>query len=87
MGLRTEHLEVVAANVELDNSAITAVATLDRVEHLGDQNRLHMSMGEHKLVTLGDGVVEYSTQPGESMTLQARDALYFDGAGQRVGNS
>lgn len=84
MGLRTEHLEVVANDVVVDPMAITAKATLDRVEHLGDQNRLHMSLGEHKLVTLGDGDIEYRTKAGESMTLQAHNALYFDSAGARV---
>jgi len=84
IGLRTEHLEVVAIDARIDPSAISAKATLDRVEHLGDQNRLHMSMGEHKLVTLGDGQIEYRTNAGESMNLRARNALYFDRDGNRV---
>ncbi|MFK7992537.1 MAG: ABC transporter ATP-binding protein [Granulosicoccus sp.] len=84
MGLRTEHIEVLDNTAPVDASAITAKATLDRVEHLGDQNRLHMRLGDHKLVTLGDGSIEYRTQAGESMTLQAHNALYFDSAGARV---
>ena len=32
----------------------TPTATVDWIEHLGDQNHLHVSVGEHKLVTLVD---------------------------------
>lgn len=84
IGLRTEHLLVSASNAAVDSDAITATATLDRVEHLGDQNRLHMSLGDQKLITLGDGHIEYNTTAGESVTLQARNALYFDRNGVRI---
>jgi len=84
IGLRTEHLDVASDASLLGSAAISATATLDRVEHLGDQNRLHMSLGEHKLVTLGNGIIEYSVKAGDSLTITARDALYFDRDGSRI---
>ncbi len=84
LGLRTEHLEVLKGAALNDGSTMEAKATLDRVEYLGDQNRLHMSLGEHKLITLGDGQIEYDTSAGEALLLRARDALFFDHNGDRV---
>lgn len=84
IGVRTEHIELLEDPASATQSAFTTSARLDRVEFLGDQNRLHMSLGEHRLVTLGDGEIEYRVQAGASLTLRARDALYFDKAGVRV---
>ena len=58
------------------------------IEHLGDQNHLHLALGEngeHDFVTL--------TDPGAGLSLNdAVDVdflrpLYFDRAGQRIGNA
>ncbi len=99
MGIRTEHLDVMDTQTtgtsgapdaigrdlpQSDASALDTVAKLDRVEFLGDQNRLHLSIGEHRLVTLGDGDIEYRVQPGSTLHVRARNALYFDEAGNRV---
>jgi len=87
MGIRTEHIEVVGGtkSATTSNDAVVNVAAnLERVEYLGDQNRLHLRMGEHQIVTLGDGELEYRLQPGAALTLRARNALYFDNDGARV---
>ncbi len=87
MGIRTEHLDVIGQGTRAsdnDDAAMKVAATLERVEFLGDQNRLHLRMGDHRIVTLGDGDIEYRIQPGSEMTLRARNALYFDQNGERV---
>ncbi|MEE9321005.1 MAG: ABC transporter ATP-binding protein [Granulosicoccus sp.] len=86
IGLRTEHLQVStsAAVGQTTMPAGQVAAILDRIEHLGDQNRLHLHMGEHRLVTLGDGELEFKLSPGSEVLLQVEHPLYFDKAGQRV---
>ena len=80
MGLRTEHLAV-----SLDQPTINqAGAVLDRVEQLGDQNRLHLSLGEHRLVTLIDGVPDTVLKPGLQVALEAQQPLFFDASGTRI---
>ncbi len=86
IGLRTEHLQV-STSAAVDQATMPAgqvAAILDRVENLGDQNRLHLHMGEHRLVTLGDGELEFTLSPGSEVLLQAEHPLYFDKTGQRV---
>src|SRR5689334_7247108 len=46
IGARTEHFRVAKAA----NGG--SHATVDWIEHLGDQNHLHVSVGGHKLVTV-----------------------------------
>jgi len=87
VGLRTEHLQlsqVAEPSVSDSSTSLTTTASLDRVEFLGDQNRLHMSLGDHRLVLLGDGDIEYRVSAGSQLTLQARGALYFDQHGARI---
>ena len=48
IGARTEHFKIARA---LNGKSH---AVVDWVEHLGDQNHLHVSVGDHKLVTLVD---------------------------------
>jgi len=80
MGLRTEHL-----TVSLDQpTSNQATAVLDRVEQLGDQNRLHLSLGEHRLVTLIDGVPDSLLKPGLQVALEAQQPLFFDANGTRI---
>lgn len=57
-------------------------ATVVRVEHLGDQTRLHMKLGEHDVVTLTD---PHSTlMPGEPVRIAARNPIFFDAEGNRI---
>ena len=48
IGARTEHLRIAQG----DATASRASARVDWVEHLGDQNHLHVALGDRKLVTL-----------------------------------
>lgn len=57
-------------------------AEVVRVEHLGDQTRLHLRIDGHDIVTLtdpGSGI-----GPGDRVAIAPRNPLYFDAAGQRV---
>lgn len=53
-----------------------------RVEHLGDQTRLHLKLEGHDIVTLAD--VHTDLEPGDTVAIQPRAPLYFDASGDRV---
>jgi multiple sugar transport system ATP-binding protein len=76
IGARTEQLRIGVAN----GSANRAV--LRRVEHLGDQNHLHLEIGEQKLTTLADPHSPWKA--GDAVSLELVDPLYFNGAGVRI---
>ncbi len=85
IGARTEHVRVRRVG---NGSAVNALGRVRWIEHLGDQNHLHLALGEngeHDFVTL--------TDPGAGLSLNdAVDVdflrpLYFDRAGQRIGNA
>jgi len=76
IGARTEHLRISrAANG-------SAIGKVDWIEHLGDQNHLHVSVGNHKLVTLADPSSDL--QGGDAVSLAFVNPLFFDAAGGRV---
>jgi multiple sugar transport system ATP-binding protein len=72
MGLRPEHI------AQGDGQP----ATVRRIEHLGDQTRLHLTLGNHPIVTLTDP----SSPPAEGSTvlIRPRSPLWFDAAGNRL---
>ncbi|MDI7861749.1 ABC transporter ATP-binding protein [Rhizobiaceae bacterium n13] len=74
VGARTEHIEI---SLEGERNA-----SIDWIEHLGDQNHLHIRVRDHKLVTLADP--NFSIAAGDNVSLTLRNPLYFDAAGQRV---
>jgi multiple sugar transport system ATP-binding protein len=74
IGARTEHIEI--ASVGSGN------AEIDWIEHLGDQNHLHIKVGSHRLVTLADPYL--AIRPGDRVDLKLRDPLYFGNDGQRL---
>lgn len=74
IGARTEHLDIVVGK--------DANAQVDWIEHLGDQNHLHIRVRDHKLVTLADPYL--SIRPGDRINLTLRDPLYFDASGKRL---
>ena len=76
IGARTEHLSIEkAANGHADG-------VVDWVEHLGDQNHLHVTVGAKKLVTLTDP--DTSLGKGDKVTIRYRSPLYFGPDGQRL---
>ena len=76
IGARTEHLTIEkAANGHADG-------TVDWIEHLGDQNHLHLRVGDRKLITLTDPDTEL--RKGDQVTIRLRNPLFFDSAGNRI---
>ncbi len=77
IGARTEHFKIAKA---LNGKS---QAKVDWIEHLGDQSHLHLSVGEHKLVTLADPHAELRS--GDAVTVELVEPLYFDQSGNRIG--
>ncbi|MBA69973.1 MAG: ABC transporter ATP-binding protein [Rhizobiales bacterium] len=57
-------------------------AKVIRVEHLGDQMRLHLELEGQAITTLADPHQDY--EAGDTLKIQPRDPLYFDANGQRI---
>ncbi|WP_376702153.1 ABC transporter ATP-binding protein [Mesorhizobium sp. ISC25] len=76
IGARTEHLSIEkAANGHADG-------VVDWVEHLGDQNHLHVTVGGRKLVTLTDPDTDLAQ--GDKIMIRYRSPLYFGADGRRL---
>ncbi|TPI64041.1 ABC transporter ATP-binding protein [Mesorhizobium sp. B3-1-7] len=76
IGARTEHLAIEKAmNGHADG-------VVDWVEHLGDQNHLHVTVGAKKLVTLTDP--DTPLAKGDKVTIRYMAPLYFGLDGQRL---
>jgi multiple sugar transport system ATP-binding protein len=52
------------------------------VEHLGDQNHVHLRLDAHALVTLADPAQDL--RAGDDVSLEFAEPLYFDQAGNRI---
>jgi multiple sugar transport system ATP-binding protein len=76
IGARTEHFHIARTTNGKSH------ATVDWIEHLGDQRHLHVTMDGHKLVTLLDSIEELSA--GDAVTIELAAPLYFDEAGRRL---
>lgn len=72
MGLRPEHIEL---GTGLD-------CKVTRLEHLGDQTRLHLQHGNQDIITLTDP--HTATTVGDMVAIQPKDPLYFDDHGKRL---
>ncbi len=72
IGLRPEHIQ------HGDGKPARVV----RIEHLGDQTRLHLSLEDYEIMTLTD--VHTPLGPGDTVKIQPHKALYFDAAGDRI---
>ena len=59
-----------------------ATGKVEWVEHLGDQNHLHLSIGERRIVTLASPDSELG--PGDGVTLSVVKPLFFDATGKRL---
>jgi multiple sugar transport system ATP-binding protein len=76
VGARTEHAHISKANGRRASGRVTWV------EHLGDQDHLHVKLGEHDFVTLADP--DSGLGPGDEVAIALTDPLFFDAAGERV---
>ena len=57
--------------------------TVDWIEHLGDQNHLHVTVKGHRLITLAE--TDTPLQKGDGVSIHLRAPLFFDGNGNRIG--
>ncbi len=57
-------------------------AQVSRIEHLGDQTRLHLRLESYDIVTLTD--VHTDLEAGDTVQIEPCGALYFDSAGNRI---
>ena len=76
VGLRTEHIRISSAGRPGPR------ARVHWVEHLGDQNHVHLKLDTHSLVTLADPVQQLKS--GDEVSLEFTEPLYFDQVGNRV---
>jgi multiple sugar transport system ATP-binding protein len=74
VGARTEHLKI--------RKAKAGNGIVDWIEHLGDQNHLHVKIGSHKITTLSSPVNDL--QPGDPVAIELEKPLYFDSQGNRI---
>lgn len=72
IGLRPEHIHVGDGQP----------ATISRVEHLGDQTRLHLAFGPHTLITLTEP--HTALAPGQTLMIRPHNPLWFDVDGNRI---
>jgi multiple sugar transport system ATP-binding protein len=57
-------------------------STVVRVEHLGDQTRLHLAIKDHDLITVTDP--HTTLKNGDILKIQPTNAFYFDSNGTRL---
>jgi multiple sugar transport system ATP-binding protein len=76
IGVRTEHVHIRKA---VNGNA---AGTVTWIEHLGDQNHLHVSVLDSELVTLGDP--DAGLAVGDRVSIELTNPLFFDQDGRRV---
>jgi multiple sugar transport system ATP-binding protein len=76
VGLRTEHIRIFAADRPGPRAQVRWV------EHLGDQNHVHLKFDSHSLVTLADPAQDL--RAGDEVSLEFTEPLYFDQSGNRI---
>ena len=76
VGARTEHMHLARMR-EGDG-----VGMVRWIEHLGDQNPIHVAVGEHTLVTLGDSAL--NLQVGDRVDIRLDKPLFFGRDGERL---
>ncbi|WP_076859073.1 ABC transporter ATP-binding protein [Bradyrhizobium mercantei] len=76
VGIRTEHLQIAARN------GGRLIGRVSRVEHLGEQNHVHLDYRGQMLVTLADP--HQPLMSGQEVEMRLTNPLYFDAAGQRL---
>jgi multiple sugar transport system ATP-binding protein len=76
IGIRTEHLQIAKAN------GGRIIGRVHRIEHLGDQNHVHLEYRDQTLVTLADP--HQPLEAGQKVELSLVRPLYFDASGRRI---
>jgi multiple sugar transport system ATP-binding protein len=80
IGARTEHLAIERAKNGATNGAVTGKVTW--IERLGDQNHLHIAMGQQQIVSLVDP--DEGLSVGDEVAVNLQRPLFFDASGQRA---
>jgi multiple sugar transport system ATP-binding protein len=76
VGVRTEHAHISKANGR------RAAGRVRWVEHLGDQDHLHVDLGERDFITLADP--DSGLGPGDEVAIALTSPLFFNAVGERV---
>jgi multiple sugar transport system ATP-binding protein len=76
IGARTEHIAIETVALARANGSI------DWIEHLGDQNHLHLRAGNKKLVALADPFSPFKA--GDAVRLSLKSPLCFDQSGNLI---
>lgn len=74
IGARTEHLKITRKK--------SGRCAVDWIEHLGDQNRLHVKLGDKRITTLVGPDSDF--QPGDRLEISLVKPLCFGSAGERL---
>ncbi len=74
IGVRTEHLRIRRSDA--------GMGRVKRVEHLGDQNHLHVSLADTDVVVLTDP--DEGLDVGDAVTLELSAPLFFGADGERL---
>jgi multiple sugar transport system ATP-binding protein len=85
IGARTEHIDIAGAGgteARSEENGGGPVARVTWIEHLGDQNHMHLDLNGREIVTLADPHARVSV--GDRVTLSLVDPLYFDSDGLRI---
>ncbi len=71
VGARTEHLRI--------GPSTAGQGTIGWIEHLGNENHLHIDIGDHHIVALSEP--GSTLAPGDRVAVELDDPLYFDQQG------
>jgi multiple sugar transport system ATP-binding protein len=76
IGARTEHIAIETV------SGAKANGSIEWIEHLGDQNHLHLRAGDKKLIALADPFSAFKA--GDAVHMSLKSPLCFDQSGNRI---
>jgi multiple sugar transport system ATP-binding protein len=79
IGVRTEHLEILPG---VGQSGAGPAGRVTWIEHLGDQNHIHVAVEDRSIVSLVDPDTPLAV--GDTVSLALKRPLFFDDAGARV---
>ena len=82
VGLRPENITLNLEQLNNGQQNGSRSATVRRIEHLGDQTRLHLSLQDHDIITLTDP--QNNITAGETIHISAHNPIFFNAQGERV---
>ena len=82
IGARTEHVRLTKANGVARGGAFGVSGSIKWVEHLGDQNHLHVTLGSAEIVTLADP--DSGLDVGDLVSIELARPLFFGADGTRI---